>query len=85
MALNLKSADADRLARELAAMTGESLTEAVTTALAERIARCRVQQLKPGLAAELAAIRRRASKLKWRDKRPIDEILGYGPDGTFDR
>ncbi len=85
MALNVKSVDADRLARELAAITGESLTEAVTNALAERIARCRAQKRRPGLAAELAAIRRRASKLKWRDKRPIDEILGYGPDGTFDQ
>lgn len=85
MALNLKSADADRLARELATMTGESLTEAVTTALAERIARYRDQQRRPGLATELAAIRRRAAKLRWRDKRPIDEILGYGPDGTFDQ
>jgi ribonuclease VapC len=37
MALNIKSAEADRLARELAALTGESITEAVTRALEQRL------------------------------------------------
>ena len=37
MALNIKSAETDRLARELAALTGESLTEAVTRALEQRL------------------------------------------------
>jgi antitoxin VapB len=39
MALNLKNAETERLARELAARTGESLTVAVTVALQERLAR----------------------------------------------
>ena len=37
MALNIKSAETDRLARELAALTGESITEAVTRALEQRL------------------------------------------------
>ena len=37
MALNIKSVEADRLARELAALTGESITEAVTRALELRL------------------------------------------------
>ena len=37
MALSIKSDEADRLARELAAETGETLTEAVETALRERL------------------------------------------------
>ena len=37
MALNIKSAETDRLARELAALTGESITEAVTRALELRL------------------------------------------------
>src|ERR1700680_2847822 len=41
MALSIKSDDADRLARELAAETGETLTEAVETALRERLWRAR--------------------------------------------
>lgn len=37
--LNIKSDEAYRLASELAALKGESLTEAVTVALRERLAR----------------------------------------------
>ena len=37
--LNIKSEDAHRLASELAALTGESLTAAVTAALRERLER----------------------------------------------
>ncbi|MCB9530155.1 MAG: type II toxin-antitoxin system VapB family antitoxin, partial [Myxococcales bacterium] len=39
MALSIKNDEADRLARELAALTGESLTEAVVVSLRERLAR----------------------------------------------
>ena len=39
MALSIKTAEADQLARSLARLTGETMTEAVTTALRERLAR----------------------------------------------
>src|SRR5688500_5141153 len=39
MALSLKDPETDRLAREVARLTGESLTTAVRTALAERLER----------------------------------------------
>lgn len=39
MALSIKTDTADRLARELARLTGETMTEAVTKALAERLER----------------------------------------------
>lgn len=39
MAVNIKNPEAERLARELAARTGENLTTAVTTALRERLER----------------------------------------------
>lgn len=39
MALNIKNDETERLAREVAARTGESLTEAVRVALAERLER----------------------------------------------
>ncbi len=41
MALSIKTEQADRLARELARMTGETMTDAVTRALAERLERLR--------------------------------------------
>jgi antitoxin VapB len=57
MSLNIKSEDAHRLARELAALTGESMTAAVTTALRERMERLR-QSRKHGLSERLLAIGR---------------------------
>jgi antitoxin VapB len=39
MALSIKSVEADRLARELASLTGKSLTQIVTTALKGRLDR----------------------------------------------
>ncbi|MGH7025178.1 MAG: type II toxin-antitoxin system VapB family antitoxin [Caulobacteraceae bacterium] len=39
MALSIKTEEADRLARELARLTGETMTGAVTSALKERLAR----------------------------------------------
>jgi antitoxin VapB len=41
MSLNIKNTETYRLAKELAAATGESMTEAVTVALRERLARVR--------------------------------------------
>lgn len=39
MALSIKTQEADRLARRLSKLTGESLTEAVTRSLRERLER----------------------------------------------
>lgn len=39
MSLNIKNEETARLARELAAQTGESVTEAVTVAVRERLSR----------------------------------------------
>ena len=39
MALNIKNEETSRLARELAELTGETMTEAVTVALRERLER----------------------------------------------
>jgi antitoxin VapB len=52
MALSIKTEEADRLARALARLTGETMTEAVTAALRERLARERTRR---EAAAELPA------------------------------
>jgi len=71
MSLNIKSEDAHRLARELAALTGESMTAAVTTALRERMERLR-QSRKQGLSERLLAIGRdRAAHLS-EEQRSLD-------------
>ena len=63
MALSIKDPEADRLARELAARTGETLTEAVVVALRERLARQTGRDRAVGLREELAAIRHRCASL----------------------
>ena len=76
MALSIKDPEADRLARELAARTGESLTEVVVVALRERLARETGRTRSIPLREELAAIRGRCSTLPVLDARTEDEILG---------
>jgi antitoxin VapB len=81
MALNIKDGETDRLVRQLAALTGESITEAVKLAVRERIER---EQRTRGKAsvAELMAIARRIASAPDRDPRTPDEILGYDERGV---
>jgi antitoxin VapB len=55
MGLNIKSEETHRLARELARLTGESMTAAVTEAVRERLDRVRSRQA-IGLADRLLVI-----------------------------
>ena len=57
MSLNLKSQEAHRLVRELAELTGESMTAAVTEAVRERLARVR-REKGQSLSDQLMAIGR---------------------------
>jgi antitoxin VapB len=56
MSLNIKNAETYRLVRELAELTGESMTGAVTEAVRERLERIRRTEDKEGMAARLHAI-----------------------------
>ena len=80
MALNIKDPEADALARKLARRTGESLTDAVLNALKERLARTEKMR-SHDLLTQLATIRRRCAKLKVRDARSADSIIGYDSRG----
>lgn len=63
MGMNIKSEEAHRLARELADLTGESLTAAVTTALRERLDHLRVMyHTEGGLAERMLAIGKDCAK-----------------------
>jgi len=83
MALNIKSDEADRLARELAAVTGESLTTAVTVALQERLKRVRPRS-RLAREIQLREIFEQAAQIPARDDRSADEIIGYNEYGAFD-
>ena len=81
MALSIKDPEADRLARELAARTGESLTGVVVNSLRERLDRLNRVQNSESLLAELGAIRHRMAALPLADERTADEIIGYDREG----
>ncbi len=81
MSLNIKDPEADRLARELAGSTGESITAAVATALRERLERTRARPKGRDLAAELDSIALRCAALPVLDERSGEEILGYDENG----
>lgn len=80
MALNIKDPETDRLVRELAKATGQTVTFAVRDAVREKIERIS----KPGgrsLAEDLMSIGRRCARLRDRDRRSADEIIGYDEHG----
>ena len=81
MAFSIKNPEADRLARQLAEATGETLTEAVIHALRERLQRQSQSGGRRQVGDELAKLAEQFAKMPVLDNRSADEILGYGPDG----
>ena len=80
MALSVKNPEADQLARELTAVTGESITEAVVVALRERLDRVRAQRA-PAIRRRLMALRDEMRTYPVVDTRSADEIVGYDERG----
>ena len=78
MALSIKSDEADRRARELADLTGESITEAVTKAIDARLERERRTRRPRRSALDLA---QRFQQLPVLDARTAEQILGYDDKG----
>ncbi|MFC4858944.1 type II toxin-antitoxin system VapB family antitoxin [Actinophytocola glycyrrhizae] len=89
MAMNIKDPEAERLAAEVAALTGESKTAAVRAALRERRERLNVAS-----GPRLRTLRRFLEDEIWprvppeiQDGPPMtkaerEELLGYGPEGV---
>jgi antitoxin VapB len=84
VALSLKDAETDRLAREVASLTGETLTTAIRTALSQRLERERLRRgRRAGLADRLLAIGVRCAAGPDLDPRSPDEIVGYDENGLW--
>jgi antitoxin VapB len=79
VALNIKDAETDRLARELAGLTGESITVATRTAIEERLERARLAR--SATSQDLSAIIGRGRARRTVDERSEAEILGYDESG----
>jgi antitoxin VapB len=83
MALSIRDLETDRLARQLAALTGETMTQAIRIALKERLRRersRREQDLEERRQAVMEVLER-IWALPVVDKRSADEIIGYDEHG----
>lgn len=90
MALNIKNAEAERLAAEVAELAGETKTQAIAVALRERLERLRAAETREERAERL---RRVLEEEIWPlippevlDQPPLtkaerEEILGIGAEG----
>ena len=82
MPISIKAPEADRLARDLAAVTGESITVAVTIAMRERLKREeRKREDKRQLIADIVALADHYASLPVFDARTEDEIMGWDENG----
>ena len=81
MALSIKDPETEKLARTLAARTGETITIATRRALEERLKRMGSQAKKASLLEDMEAMQRRLSALPVLDDRSPDEIIGYDENG----
>jgi antitoxin VapB len=89
MALNLKNADVERLAADVARLAGETKTEAIRRALEERkrrltgrsIARRR-QRVLTFLEERIWPTLPKGERGRRLSRAEEDELLGYGPEGA---
>lgn len=89
MALNIKNPEVERLVADVAALTGESKTEAIRKALEERKSRLSLNVVKNRrehlwrfLEEEIWVDLPGDVRGKGISQEEQDEILGYGPDGV---
>ena len=81
MALSIKDSKTDALVRQLAALTGESITEAVFQSVKERLERLKKPNSPYSLAQELDAIAQRCASIPVQDSRSPEELIGYDERG----
>lgn len=84
MPLSIKDQETEQLARELAKITGETITEATKRALQERLRRVGGAHgsRRANLLAEMADIRRRWRSMTVLDHRTAEDIIGYDEHGA---
>ena len=81
MALSIKNAETEQLARQIAKETGESITEAIQKSLRERLERLGKEKRQHILREQVEEILRRMDALPILDERSADEIIGYDEHG----
>lgn len=81
MALSIKNPEVDRLARELAEVTGENITETIYKALEERLEKETGRKRSSFFRDEINRIQNRISRLPRKNQRTDEELIGYDEHG----
>ncbi len=81
MPISIKNPETEVLARQLAELTGETLTDAIRAAVAEKYERLRKARSGRSLARELNEIGLRCARRPIVSDLSADEILGYDERG----
>lgn len=81
MALTIKNQDVQRLVRELARRTGETVTEAIRKSVEDRLHRLKAKRLARSFVEDVHDILGRVDALPNLDSRTEGEILGYDEHG----
>ena len=81
MSLNIIDTETHALAKRLASLTGETLTQAVKQAVQERLAQVEITRCAFRLADELDHIALQCAALPRRDRRSTEQIIGYDVRG----
>jgi antitoxin VapB len=85
MTVLIKDEEADRMIRQLAERTGETITDAVKNAVSERLAKTPLSEQEiAARRAKLQAILAKLDAMPTVDHRTPDEIIGYNDKGHFD-
>ncbi len=77
MALSIRNHKAEQLARQVAALSGESVTQTIIHALEKRLQDLQAKPSTEATIREIMSISRRCSELPDRDSRSAETILGY--------
>ena len=81
MPLSIKNDATERLARQVADETGESITEAIQKSLEERWQRLKARRRARVLSRQVEDILQRVDAMPTQDNRSPDEIIGYDEHG----
>jgi len=84
MALSISNTKAEKLAREVAVISGENLTQAIIHALEERLERLSGRHITVDIVQEIMTISQRCSSLPDIDRRSPEEILDYNQSGIIE-
>jgi antitoxin VapB len=79
--MNIASRKLDELAQRLARLTGENVETALERAVEERLSRISADAPEGDRREAMQTFFDRVSRMPVIDPRPVDEIIGYGPDG----